>query len=269
MPDLLGLRLPKEHGAWAMLYVPFALGCSVAGRVSWALLWALVAMTALFFARETLWRLRQARRRQHAEASLWRGLAFEAAVLGLCAALLLFRYRLVGFVPLGIAALLLLAFHLQRSTQREERSVAAELLAIAGFAMAAPAAHYAARAVWQDMALWLWLLSGLYFSSSVFHVKSRVLEAQRLRRRAFLRMRRLAVAYHSGLLVLLCVLVARRLLPALVLLGYAPILLRSAWSIARPAVGLDLRRIGVLEIVYALHFLLFTTLALRSWGSST
>jgi hypothetical protein len=55
------LKLPKEHGAWAMLYVPFVLGMAVAGRVSWEVLLLLLSTTAIFISRESLllwWRAR-------------------------------------------------------------------------------------------------------------------------------------------------------------------------------------------------------------------
>src|SRR5512145_1575263 len=120
--------MPKEHGAWAMLYVPFVLGVLVAGRVGLPTLWALLAMTALFFARETLWRLRRARSRQRPAAALWRALAVEAAIVVLCGSLLIFSHALLWFAPLGVVGLLLLGFNLERTEQREERSVAAQLV---------------------------------------------------------------------------------------------------------------------------------------------
>ena len=95
----LGLKIPKEHGAWAMLYVPFALGVLAAEQISWAVLWTLLAMTALFFARETLRRLRRARQRGQAAGSLWRSALLELAVLGGCGGLLLFQEQLWGFLP--------------------------------------------------------------------------------------------------------------------------------------------------------------------------
>src|SRR5499427_9693670 len=48
------LKLPKEHGAWAMLYVPFALGVAVVGRVNWQVLLLLLSATAVFISRESL-----------------------------------------------------------------------------------------------------------------------------------------------------------------------------------------------------------------------
>jgi YwiC-like protein len=57
------LKLPKEHGAWVMLYVPFILGVAVAGHVDWNVLLLLLSTTAMFISRESLlvcWRARAA-----------------------------------------------------------------------------------------------------------------------------------------------------------------------------------------------------------------
>lgn len=261
MLQRLGLKVPKEHGAWAMLYVPFALGVLAADRVSWGVWWAALAMTALFFARETLRRLRRERRRGQPTALRWRGLTLELVLFAVSGAVLLFRLQLWGLLPLGGVALALLLFNLERTEQREEKSIPAQLLAIVGFAMAAPAAHYAVLGVWHAEALWLWLLAWLYFASSVFHVKTRVLAVQPSRRGAYLVMRHRNVAYHTGMLVLTGALVAFGFLPPLVLIGFVPLWVRTAWSLARPPARLDLRRIGVLEIFYSLTFLLFGWLA--------
>jgi hypothetical protein len=260
----LGLKVPKEHGAWAMLYVPFALGVLAADKLSWAVLWTLLAMTALFLARETLRRLRRAWQRRQPTGVQWRGLTLELAIVGTSAGLLLLRENLWGFLPLGGAALLLLFFHLERTEQREERSIPAQLLAIVGFAMAAPAAHYAALGVWHAQALWLWLLAWLYFASSVFHVKTRVLAGQSARRQAFLRVRRLNAAYHGGMLGLTAWLVFRGSLAPWILMGFLPLWGRTAWALLRPTARLDLKRIGVLEIFYSLNFLVFGWLAFLS-----
>lgn len=257
----LGLKLPKEHGAWAMLYVPFALGVLAADRLSWAVLWTLLAMTALFFARETLRRLRRARQRRQPQVSFERSLALEAVLLVVCAWLLLFREHLWGFLPLGAAALLLLLLNLERTEQREERSIFSELAAILGFSMAAPAAHYAALGAWHGEALWLWFIAWLYFASSVFHVKTTVLAVQASRRQAYESMRRVNLVYHGGMLLLTGFLAVRGHIPPLVLLGFVPLWLRSAWSVARPAARLDLKRIGILEILYSLNFLVCGWLA--------
>ena len=56
------LRLPKEHGAWAMLYVPFVLGVAVAGKIPLSVLLLLLSLSALFISRVSMlvwWRARK------------------------------------------------------------------------------------------------------------------------------------------------------------------------------------------------------------------
>ena len=130
-------------------------------------------------------------------------MAVEAGIVAACGSLLLFSHALVWFAPLGVVGLLLLVFNLERTEQREERSILAQLVAIVGFAMAAPAAHYASLGAWLPTAVWLWGLSWTYFASSVFHVKTVVLGVQAQRRPALLRIRSSSRAYHALLAVLL------------------------------------------------------------------
>ena len=45
------LKLPREHGAWAMLYVPFVLGVAVVWRINWAVVALAGDRSAVHFAR--------------------------------------------------------------------------------------------------------------------------------------------------------------------------------------------------------------------------
>ena len=111
--------------------------------------------------------------------------------------------------------------------------------------------------------MWRWGLSAAYFASSVFYVKLRVtrLHARRPddRRRALWQ----CIAYHVFLLAALSLVSITRSLSLFVSLAFAPVLARTLWSLVKPVPTLDLKRIGITEIVYALNFLLFTTLTLR------
>ena len=263
MRALQSVKIPREHGAWAMLYVPFALGALVAGRPSAALLWLLLGVTALFFARETLIRRGRARRHGRADSRLRRVLAVQAGAITVAGVALLVGWRLYGLVPVALAAGLLLAANLEQAAERQERGLGTELLAVLGLALAAPSAHYAALGAWHLQAVWLWSLSCLYFASSVFHVKCRVLAVQPPRRSEYRRMRGLSVVYHLGLLLLLSVLVRMRLLHPLGLAAFLPVLARTSWSLVRPPARPQLGRTGVLEILYSLVFLVFAWLALR------
>ncbi|MEK7406542.1 MAG: hypothetical protein AAB225_15675 [Acidobacteriota bacterium] len=131
--------------------------------------------------------------------------------------------------------------------------MAGAILAIAGLALAAPAAHYATQGRWSVEALWLWLLSGLYFASGVLYVKFRVLSAHARDERV----RRWCAAYHSFLLASLAALTATGSLNLFALIAFAPVLARAFWHLVRPSGRLNLKRIGWLEVAYSVLFVLF------------
>lgn len=256
-------KLPKEHGAWAMVSVSLALGMLVARQVSVRLILLGISVMALFVARESLvtwWRARQRGRRVPEAEHLAR---FYLAVALVTGASLVLWYRFWGLVPLGLLAGILLVLNLRQAESLEDRTILGEILAITGLALAAPAAYYVARGRWGSTALWLWALSALYFTSSVFYVKLRVLSAGR-REEARRSVWRQCLFYHSFLLAALILLAVTGRVNLFVLCAFAPILARTVWVLLRPARWLDLTRIGLLEIVYSLIFLVFLALGFSS-----
>jgi hypothetical protein len=258
------LRLPKEHGAWAMLYVPFVLGLLVAGQLSWPVPLLLLATTAVFISRESLlvwWRARQRGRAAQKEGQL---LALYFALAALSGVPLLLVWRLYWLVPLGLIGLLLLIVNGKQGAQLEERSLGNELLAIGGLTLTAPAAYYAASGLWDDTALWLWLLSALYFASSVFYIKLRVYRLNPRKQVEQRRAWRSCALYHAFLLAALLALWLTANLSLFAVIAFAPVLARTAWSLFKPVTQVNLRRAGFLEIGYSIIFLVCLTLSFNA-----
>ena len=257
------LRLPREHGAWAMLYVPFIVGTLVAGEFAPVALLLLLSITSVFIARESLlgW-LRARDRRQNQEESL-KFLLIYLGLASLFVAPLVFIYHLFWLVPLGLATLTLLAFNARQAVRREDRTIGGEMLAITGLTLTAPAAYYVAKGGWDAVALWLWALCALYFASSVFYVKLRVYSLNQRKEQLRLSTWRRCAFYHGFLAVALALLAFMGSLNLFILAAFSPVLVRSFWQLARPANQINLRRIGVLEIIYSILFLIFTTLTFR------
>jgi hypothetical protein len=69
--------------------------------------------------------------------------------------------------------------------------------------------------------------------------------------------------YHSILLASLLLLAITGSLNLSALVAFAPVLIRSFWQLAKPVRQINLRRVGWLEIVYSVVFLIFTTLTFR------
>jgi len=257
------LRLPKEHGAWAMLYVPLVVGVFVAGALPPRVGLLVGAATLLFIARESLivWWRGRARGQNQAGARA----AMLAYLAGAClfASPLVFLDRLFWLVPAGAFSFVLLAVNAEQATRREDRTILGEMMAIAGLTMTAPMAYYVAGGEFDQVAIWIWALSALYFISSVFYVKLRVysLSARKeeARRRTFWR----CALYHSFLLVALVVFAITGKLNLFAIVAFAPVLGRTFWFMARPVNQINLRRLGFLEIAYSLVFLTFITLTFR------
>lgn len=256
-------KLPKEHGAWAMLYVPFAVGSLVAWNAPLRLLFLGLSVTFVFIARESLLTWQRARSRGLRNQEARRFMLSYLALAALFGAPLILVYKLYWFFAMGVGALALLAFNAQQAIRREDRSLGGEMMAIGGLTLTAPAAYYAARGVLDATALWLWGLCALYFASSVFYVKLRVNTVnprmEEARRKSWQR----CAFYHTILFASLLALALTGSLSVFVLAAFSPVLTRSFWHLAKPVRRIDLRKIGIQEIVYSVLFLIFTTLTFR------
>lgn len=257
------LRLPKEHGAWAMLYMPFAVGVLVAGSVSLRLLFLALSVTLVFMARESLLVWWRARSRGHEDRAARRLMVSYLALGALFGAPMVFVYQFYWLAAFGAVTLILLAVNSRQAVRRAERTIGGEVIAIAGLTLTAPAAHYVARGELEATALWLWALCALYFASSVFYVKLRVNtinpRREEARRQFWLR----CVLYHSFLLAGLLTLALTGSLNAFALAAFSPVLARSFWHLARPVRQVNLRRVGLHEVIYSVVFLIFMTLTFR------
>lgn len=258
------MKLPREHGAWAMLYVPFALGGLVAGGFNLPALLLLVAASAMFISRESLlvwWRARR-RKRQSGNAGLL--LLIYLAVAALFGAPLILYYKLYLLIPLALAGVALLVFNGREAAQMEDRSITNEVLAICAMTLTAPAAYYVVRGAWDGTAFWLWGLSALFFASSVYYVRLRVLSLNERRQEARRQVWQHCVLYHGSLLAALLALALTGRLHLFVLIAFTPILARTFIELIRPSNRVNFKRAGLLELAWSLIFLVFITLTFRA-----
>ena len=258
------LKLPREHGAWVMLYVPLIAGVLVAWSFSFRVLLFALSATFLFIARESLISWWRAYRRAERRVEALQRLGIYLSLAGLSIAPLILADRLFVLVPLGLAALLLLAVNAEMAAKREDRTILGEILAIAGLTMTAPAANYVAEGTWQPTAIWLWALSALYFASSVFYIKLRVNLVNPRKQHELKRVWGSCAAYHVLLFISLCLLATTEQLNLLALPAFAPAMTRASWSLVKASGRLNLKRLGLLEILYSVVFLIFITLTFRN-----
>ncbi|MGE0130398.1 MAG: YwiC-like family protein [Blastocatellales bacterium] len=258
------LKLPKEHGAWAMLYVPFVLGVAVAGRVNWPVLLLLLSTTAMFISRESLLAWSRARARGRDASEPGKMLLIYLALAAAFGLPLILAFKLYWLAPLGLIGCVLLLINAKQGERLEERSLSSEVMAICGLTLTAPAAYYAASGRWDGAAFWLWLLSAFYFASSVFYIKLRIYRLNPRKQAEQRQAWRSCAVYHSFMIVALAALTFAGGLSLFALIAFAPVLARTFWGMFKPKTKVNLTRAGILEIAYSLVFLVCVALGFRA-----
>jgi hypothetical protein len=257
------LRLPKEHGAWAMLYVPFTAGALAGSRSSFSplqLCLLLMAVTLVFIARQSFLEWSMACSRGTTGVAARRMMLVYVTLAGLVGAPLVLLYHRVLLISVAILAALLLSFNGWQAVRHKDRNVIGETIAILGLTLTAPTAYYVCRGEWDSSAWLLWSLCILYFTSSVFYVKLRVHSLNRRREGLRKQSWRRCALYHLFLIAALILLAATGGSNLLILVAFVPVLGRTFWQLAKPASQTSLKQVGVLEIVYSGFFLVFVTI---------
>jgi len=257
--------LPKEHGTWAMLLVPWAIGWGVGGPATPRQIPLLVAAVSLFLAHAQLlawYRLRAAARPDLWAAAAARRLLLILTALGLAAAVPLMvampLARLMPLVGIGALAAALTGASLGLVTRRLDHALAGQMLAAAGLPLSAPAAYYVAGGTRERVAAALWLLCGAFFLWAVFYVRLKIEARARRAPRGTVRAR---LSFAGGMLVidaaiLLAALAAVRLGPfsPLALAAFIPAALQTTAGIARLDRPASLKRVGILLTAHSIVF---------------
>ena len=158
--------LPREHGGWAMVSVPFLLGMFVGGP-KWLHL-PLFFGWMLFYLAAYPFRLALMRRKDRREFVRWALIYWALGMVFLIPPLLL-QPSLLWAGPVLAALFCVNGWYAFR---RNERSFVNDLCAILAFSVGGAAAHMVGAGSWDAMALWVAVPCILYFLGSVFFVKS-------------------------------------------------------------------------------------------------
>jgi hypothetical protein len=257
--------IPKEHGAWAMLYAPLLVVVFVLGRFELSLLLFWVTVTAAFLGHEPLAilaRLHPSQTRSAEkirQARLW--LFIYSALAAPALALLLFYYGRWHLLTIGALLLALLSLHLFLTAKRVERKFAGEFLGVLSLTITAPAAYYVACGQFDKTSLLLWALNLLYFTSAIFYIKMRVSRYAKKKEANLLTWQ--CALYHAALLVCITSAAWFGWLSLFVAFAFAPITLRAFFAMMMEEKRLSLKRIGFAEIGYTLMFITFLALGLK------
>ncbi len=254
------IPLPREHGAWVMLYAPLLTGLIVY-RINTTVSLLMVGLaTAAFFAQNALGLLL----RERGGTTTWRWLGVCSVVIVVCV-LVLMELGHWRILPLAIPVLVVLVWQAiqRRWTRRQiDHSLLNEMITVPVLGLGAPAAQIIFSQSFSVNALPLWIAFNLYFLGSVLFVKMLV-GATRDASPPPLRSHRggVNVGYHVTILLALIagvIMPSGRtiLLPAIV--GFTPVVLRTLffwWRMEKRSPAL--RRVGLIETGIAMWFSLW------------
>jgi hypothetical protein len=233
--------LPPQHGAWAMLAVPYVAGVLVAGW-SWPAAPLAGAWLTGYLLSYYVFQAAKSRRpgRYRAQITLYAVLAVPLTAVVVAA-----RPAVLWYAP---AFAVLLAFNAWYAWRRRERALLNDLASVVQSCLIVFVVATLARTAPADVA-WVFAACLAYFTGTALFVKTMI------RERDSVAYRRWSVAYHAAVLAAALVLVPW-LGPALAVL--AAWLLVRAWLL--PGRPLAPKHVGLIEIANSVLLLLAISL---------
>ena len=247
------IPIPREHGTWAMIYVPMAIAFASAPLIKFDFLVLILAITSMFFLQNPLATiLRLGANGQSTlmvnNYSSW--ISFYTASAVVCGGYLLLRGFTFLLLFLAFFVFLLLV-QLVLKKRKQHHGKLSELLAIAGLTSTALASRAVLIGQIEQQGVLLWLLCFLFFSSSVFYIKMRVSRHTHNKEATVLTL--LCISFHIVLVLVLVALAIYKIIPMFTAVAYFPIVIRA--FIGTGSSGkINLRRIGIAEVIYTIIF---------------
>ncbi|MEF2965780.1 YwiC-like family protein [Paenibacillus sp. M1] len=222
--------IPKQHGAWAMLAVPFLSGM-FASNPTWshALLFAGWMLVYLFSYPFLQWIRTKKTKNYKNPMLLYGGLLIPVA-----AGLIWIEPLIWRWIPLFLPLFIVNCYFARRN---RERAFLNDLAAVIQFSLMTFVAYYVGNGLDWWLAAELFALNVLYFTGTVFYVKTIIREKNNVR------FYWVSVAYHTVILG-----VAALLFPKWMWVPLLILLIRAFWS---PRTHITVKRCGMLEILYS------------------
>jgi hypothetical protein len=262
------LIVPREHGAWGLLLVPLFTGVA-AGLASahraWPLLVFTMATLSLFWLRTPLESLiGTGSLTAHTSGERWTALIASVclgAVSVACLTGLMWKGRNSELLFLGAAtALAFVAQAVLRRFGRRAR-MAAQLVGTVGLTCTAPAAYYIGTGRLDERAFVLWAANWIFAGNQIHFVQLRIRAARAATFSEKFNRGRLFFLAQPAFLLVLTFASLWRVLPPLVLIAFAPALVRGTQWFFRKPESLDVKKLGWSEMKHGVAFGVLLALA--------
>lgn len=252
--------IPKEHGAWAVLYVPMLVAALIAGGPTWnVLLLALSALGVFMSYAPMHMLLRHAMVMPLAREQVRRAVVWSAVygVFGVVFVVPLFMQGYWLLLPLGILGLVAYVLNFLL-TRRVPKTLASDMVAVFGLSLSALCSWYVVTGVLEEQAVIVWVLNLLFFGSSVVyvHMKIRAAAARNpdLNRSSLWSVATLNVLYHLVVMIIVAVLAWYRTSKLSLVVAFAPMTLHALYGTYKLTHRVSFRRLGFLLLAHSIGF---------------
>ena len=261
--------IPKEHGAWAVLYVPMFVGAAIAGELTWNVLLLAFSALGVFMSyvpvHAVLRHLFVAplpRERFH-EAMLWSVVYVGFGCAFMVPLLLQGYWQLLLIGAPGVGAYVG-NFMLTRTLGK---TVLSDMVAVLGLSLSALCSWYVVTGRLDTDAFVVWALNLLFFWCSVFyvHMKMRAAAAKQSEAEPSRQWSAAAlnVAYHLAVVAIVVGMAFYRLTKLYVIVAFIPMIVHALVGTAKLSRRVRFQRLGFLLLAQSI---VFGLLLWKVWG---
>jgi hypothetical protein len=252
--------LPREHGAWGVLFIPLAVGAFIAGNMSWNILLLAFSTLGVFMASVPLQLILRHRNvspqdsEKHHQSRRW-ATVHLAAGSGFLIPLLLQGYTLLLII--GAFGVAVFVAHVVLVT-RYGKSIATDMLALAGLALSVLSAYYVGTHTIDLKAIVLWILNVLFFGCSVVYVHMKM-KALPIRQTGIhltekLSIGKLNILYHIGILCCVPLLALLAESSQGILMAFLPMVVHAVYGTFQLSRRVRFKRLGFILLGYSIWF---------------
>jgi YwiC-like protein len=228
------LFLPKQHGAWAMLVIPFWLGVLAAGDFNWLVVLLFAGWFFLYLGTYPF--LLLFKRKKKREHKWWATVYFTIAIL------LLFWpiFQEPKLILLGFVFLPFMLVNIYFSSENKDRAFWNDICAVIIFSCSGLAGGILINGQVEQLSILISLCTFLFFTGSTLYVKTMI------REKTNLTYKRLSWGYH--------ILIPMALLAfgeSIIAIAYLPSLFRAIYLYGKKH---SIMKIGIYEIINSAIF---------------
>ncbi len=252
--------ITKEHGSWAVLFVPMIVGAVYMNTFSWNVVLLAFSSLGVFLSYvpvHTLLReyigVRQGKEKI-AAAKFWAVAYLGAGILFVLPLLAQGLWNLLFISILGALSFFGNFF----LTRKIQKSIPSDLVAVIGLTLSAPSAYYVSTKLLDVHALVLWLLNVLFFGCSVFYVHLKI-QASKLRKEPgslyenFFTAK-LSVLYHFVVIALVRILVLNGLAPVMTVFAFLPMFFHAIIGTVRLGRRVKFKNLGFMLLGHSVLY---------------